>query len=195
MEYIVPLGFILAIFGLVFFLTKVKIKDKKMYNEKIMPSKNWGKVLYHSGSVGAGLEGHSYLKLSDGKSFSLAKNAFSFIFQIKQTSEKNINGTYQRTYTSSTSTQFAELKLNDQIYHFMIDVNKTNMSVKIKGQEYCITLSSGGRLGNNILKDNTTVVQTNKVTDHYTEFIFSDHEVGSEELVVLSFLSMSDRLY
>ena len=194
MQQYVIIIIIIGVIGLIIFSTKDKRRDKKLYNEKTISNKNWAKILYYCYNTATPGSGYSYLKLNDGKTFAIGGQAFSSLLKIKQIAAGNISGTYQRTY-KSTTTPFAELKVDNQTYHFMINENKTEMSVKIKDQEYKAILLEGDRLSDKILKNGTPIAQINKITDHYTEVIFNDDQNDSESVLILSFLSMSERLY
>lgn len=195
MEILITVIFvvILTVFGFIGF--RQKFKDKKLFNEKKIPSKNWVKILYHSAPAGHGgtTSGYSYLKLSDGKTFSIAGKVFTPIVQIKQTFGGDLSATYQKTFTS-TSTSLSELSFNNQIYYFMIDENKTKMSVKINNQDYSVPFKDGNRLGDTIMNNNTSIAQINRATENYTEIIFNIEQINFEVLFILSFLVMSEHL-
>ncbi|MDP2668536.1 MAG: hypothetical protein Q8P07_01755 [bacterium] len=87
-----------------------RFKDKQLYNKKIIATEKWAKILYFGGKRRDA--GRSYLKLSDGRSYSVWGSAspLSFTFKFKQVQGGVLEGTYKPSFTSPS-----ELKVADSV--------------------------------------------------------------------------------
>jgi len=169
-----------------YFVLMKSFRNRKLYDNHVIESKYWAKILYFGGRINSGT---SYLKLSDGRKFSVWCPAFSTSFKFKQFGTESFTGSYSKI-SNIDSLIIYELNVNEQKYQIKFDINSKVFS--IKDSNFAIPVEDL-HLGNQVRKNNESFASVDKSNFEYVEIIFKKQEVSPEELFVVSFVVMSER--
>ena len=162
------------------------LKNQKLYDNHVIESKYWAKILYFGGQINSGT---SHLKLSDGRKFSVWKPAFSSSFKFKQFGTESFTGSYSMI-SNINSEIVCEININEQKYSIKFDINNETFNI---GNDVFKIPVENLYLSNQIRKNNETFASVDKSNFEYVEIVFKKQEVSPEELFIVSFVVMGER--
>lgn len=197
-------GLLIPIFSY-FWGPNARFMEKQYYKNKLPDAKIWAKVLYFSGGGAYGNRGSgkSYLKFSDGREFSVwgSANPLSLAIKFRQTLGGSLEGEYK------PNSQISEIVMNNISYQ--VNIDNTKKSLKYGMSLYDISVNPAGNQitfnasnwqanstlwGNHLSKNSEAFAEINRVTNNYTEILFKNFPMTQEELFVVSFMVMSEKL-
>jgi hypothetical protein len=176
-----------AVLVYAYFVLMKSLKNQKLYDNHIIECKHWAKILYFGGQINSGT---SYLKLSDGRKFSIWKPAFSSAYKFKQFGTEAFTGSYLQI-SNINSEIIYELNVNEQKHQIKLDINRK--AFNIKDSSFTIPVEDL-YLSNQIRKNNESFASVDKSNFEYVEITFKKQEVSPDELFIVSFVVMSEKL-